>query len=271
MILLKKQIDDFKTNGYLILKNVFSKDELESFASAVRFIAKNELDRAGIPSTNKTNQVTEDVIKLDKCGLMDRYSALVAGISEVSRLHSNPLLRSAINQLLGRDEKSALFLTNNAAIVTLPDDPNYTYTWHKDTFYTIPQSRYIQIWAPLIRPSSVENGTLRVCLKSHRNGLKGQTKLANAPNRHKYVATDTEVEKYSQADLELELGSVLILDSGLIHKSGDNTSGKIRYSLVGIYHDTDFKDFHPIGRQAVWGKKTPDEFYDESTALESNK
>lgn len=269
MNLSRNQIEDFKSNGYLILKNVFSKDELESFFSAVSFIAKNELNRAGISSTNEANLVTEDVIKLNKCGLMDRYATMVAGISEVSRLYSTPLLRSAINQLLGRNEKAALFLTNNAAIMTLPDDPNYTYAWHKDTFYTIPQSRYVQIWAPLIQPSSVKNGTLRVCLKSHQNGLKGQTKIANVPNRHKYVATDSEVAKFSQVDLALELGSVLILDPGLIHKSGSNTSGKIRYSLVGIYHDTDFKDFHPVGKQVVWGKKTPDEFYDESSALEN--
>jgi ectoine hydroxylase-related dioxygenase (phytanoyl-CoA dioxygenase family) len=270
MILLKKQIEDFESNGYLILKNVFSEDELESFASAVSFIAKNELNRAGISSGNKINQVTEDVIKLNKCGLMDRYATLVAGISEVSRLHSTPLLRSAINQLLKRKERAALFLTNNAAIINLPNDPNYTYAWHKDTFYTIPQSRYIQIWAPLIQSSSVKNGTLSVCLKSHQNGLNGQTKLANVPNRLKYVATDAEVKKYSQADLELELGSVLIFDPGLIHKSGSNTSGKVRYSLVGVYHDTDFQDFHPVGKRVVWGKKTPDDYYDESSTRKSH-
>lgn len=263
MILSQKKIEDFKSQGYLVLDDIFSKDELESFASAVFFVAKNELERANIPFLEDAKIVKNDIIKLNELGLMDRYSEIISYLSEVARFHSHPVLRSCINQVLGRNKMAPLFLTNNNAIMTLPQDPDYTYTWHKDTFYTIPQSRYVQIWAPLIQPSSVQNGTLRICPESHLHGHKGQIKLNNVPNRHKYIVGQSEVDKYSQMNVEMKLGSVLIFDQGLIHRSGENNSGQVRYSLVGVYHDTDFKDFHPVGRQVIWRNKTPDDYFGE--------
>jgi len=76
------------------------------------------------------------------------------------------------------------------------------------------------------------------------------------------VVTEEEVAKYPIIDVEIEPGSVLFFDQGLIHSSGTNSSAEVRYSLVGVYHDTFHESFEPHSRQMLWKTLTPDAYFD---------
>lgn len=260
------QLLSFRTQGFVVVPNVFAQEELADFekmaVSAAHFeIHQTPLKDQLVPSTSLLlSQVQE--LNLIEPKKFSRYAEILATAPEVQRLHGSPNLRNAINALLGRSNSSPLFLTNNAAILTLPNDPDYTYDWHKDTFYTIPQSRYLQIWAPLVKDSSVENGTLKICVGSHVNGHHGQVRRSNVPNRHKFVVTPEEVAKFEIMDVPVKIGSVLIFDQGLIHRSGVNSSAHVRYSLVGVYHDTFHSQFRPCGRSMNYGDFSPDVYFD---------
>ena len=51
-------------------------------------------------------------------------------------------------------------------------------------------------------------------------------------------------EKYKTIQLEMGLGDILFFDGQLAHRSGHNTiNDEIRFSLFGMGHDTNFKNF----------------------------
>lgn len=41
----------------------------------------------------------------------------------------------------------------------------------------------------------------------------------------------------------MEVGELLLFSGYLMHRSGNNTSNQVRYSLVGMYHDVAHKSF----------------------------
>ena len=64
--------------------------------------------------------------------------------------------------------------------------------------------------------------------------------------------------------MELKLGQLLVFSSRLIHKSGDNTSNKVRYSLVGINRNIDNEVFSPPRFIEVDRKEKFEKYYNSS-------
>jgi ectoine hydroxylase-related dioxygenase (phytanoyl-CoA dioxygenase family) len=179
------------------------------------------------------------------------------------QLIGNKKIKVIINQLLGVNKNSPLYITNATPIIAMPNDKDYAYKFHKDTFYTIPESNYIQIWAPLIENASIKNGALQICKKSHENEWRGQYIKKNVPNRHKYRVKENEVKKYEIINCNLKLGQVLFFDQGIAHQSGKNSSKKARISLVGVYHNIKNKNIRPMSPQYKFKGKTPEDYFKE--------
>ena len=64
--------------------------------------------------------------------------------------------------------------------------------------------------------------------------------------------------------MELKLGQLLIFNSKLVHRSGDNDSKKVRYSLVGINHNIDNEFFSPPRFIEVEQKEKFEKYYNSS-------
>ena len=61
--------------------------------------------------------------------------------------------------------------------------------------------------------------------------------------------------------MELKLGQLLFFDSRLIHRSGENISKEVRYSLVGINHNLDNEFFVPPRFEEIGRKEKFEEYY----------
>lgn len=130
-------------------------------------------------------------------------------------------------------------------VIDPPGDQRRTYGWHQEVFYTIPRSRFIQTWAPLVRDTTVANGTIEVCVGSHMAGIPPQT-WSEAPDHVAQIIVEPEVvARYARRVIEMQLGQLLLFSGRLFHRSGVNTSGEHRYSLVGMYHDVNADGFRP--------------------------
>ena len=64
--------------------------------------------------------------------------------------------------------------------------------------------------------------------------------------------------------MELKVGQLLIFNSKLIHRSGNNVSNQVRYSLVGINHTLDNEFFVPPRFTEIEKKEKFAEYYEES-------
>jgi ectoine hydroxylase-related dioxygenase (phytanoyl-CoA dioxygenase family) len=249
------EMDFFQNNGFLILRKFLPDDDLYLFSEALRKIIQIEIEKCEISVRNKAylNYGQEfgcgmQFLELNDHKHVANINDILYGMPEIHRLTSNPRISEVITKLLYKDLRldcRPLFCQNATAVLAAPYDDKHTHRWHKDTFYTLPDSNFLQIWAPLIQDSTVELGTLKICPGSHKNGYKGQIYEENERYIFRYRVTDDELLKYEQLDICLNLGDLIIFHPGLIHSGGHNTSNTTRFSLVATYHQVDFPLFSP--------------------------
>lgn len=270
MLLSKDDLDSYQQNGYIIVKNAFSKNITNSFQESVREIIRFQCEKAKKQNPNFPDIPNGQEFDLGMMSLEEENHQYIADISdfidmtpELLNLSSSPTLKSTSQELLNLSKKAPIYITNCGIVLAMPRDTNYSYGWHKDTFYTLPESDYVQLWAPLIENAVTEIGTLKVCVGSHKRGWQDQYTIDNVPNRHKYKVKDEAIEMYEQKDVELKVGEALLFNSGLAHRSGDNTSNRPRFSIVSVYHKLQNEKIRPMRRGYRFQGKTPEEYYNE--------
>jgi phytanoyl-CoA hydroxylase len=269
MKLTKNQIELFKQKGFLIIEDFYSEEEIEDFQNALK-----ELIRAGL---KKINDETIDISsyegkEFDK-GLValeshdhfyvaDIYDTL-AQTTAFKRLTTKKETETAINQLMGREQNAPLYTFTCRCRIDPPKDNRRTYGWHQEVFYSIPESYFLQTWAPLVQNATKENGTIEVCVGSHANGVAPQS-WNEIEGRALQIIVDEDCSKnYEQETIEIKVGSILIFDYRLFHRSGNNISNSVRYSLVGMYHDATNPNFYSANVSIGYKKKQPKEYFNE--------
>lgn len=266
----------FYDNGYIVINNAFPLEDLFALQASLRNNIRRALDKYGLdlPMVSQRSLKEEcDAGLIALRSLNPQYPSEVQGAvsrsPEYFRLCSSPTVMEAMRGLLGLSSGSPLYLTNNGVIFTNPNDSankrssNIEIGWHNDTFYTIPKSRFLQIWIPVLNDATDAIGTLQVCPGSHQVVMSKQTIHPEEQYDHRYQIGPEEVSKYNSVSVEVKLGAVLIFDGGLIHRSGINTSEHVRCTIIGMYHDASREDFYPLQIEYRYVSQTPEGYFYE--------
>lgn len=210
--LSKKDIEHYRVEGYVIQKGVFSKDEMNDLYIAYYDLAyhqakrKNLLKNTPPPNTDVISkehdvQALDDLILLllknDKDNIGEVYDAFSYS-SAFLRFISKREVENTIQELLCLETTATLYGWTNRVRIDPPGDNRRTYGWHQETFYTHPEFHYLQTWAPIIRNTTKNNGTIRIKPKSHKEGIPPQT-WNEISGRATQILIDPEVlSKYPQ-------------------------------------------------------------------------
>lgn len=269
--LTEKQLQSYEENGFLIIDDYFSKKELDDFSETLR-----RTIQAGLKSAAKKypeiyyedfigKEFDEGIRKLEEVDhsyVANIYDS-IAFTPEFLRLISKPETSTIVNQVLKKDPRSPLYTFSCRVRMVFPGKDRRYAGWHQEVFYTIPHSRYLQTWAPLVRNATKENGTIVVCAGSHKENIANQTWNGDPKSACPFVIKEDIIRKYEHKDVEVKLGQFLIFSGYLIHKSGDNISNEVRYSLVGMHHDIDNPDFWAPTPRHEFKIKSPLAYYQE--------
>lgn len=275
MKLNKEQVVFYKENGYLVVDDVFSADQIECFNNALENIIRQVVRRAYNDTKDSSllgidNFIDTAIPILRKVDA--RYPAIIQRtvnrIPEFLRLGSDLEVAEIVKALNQYDEEKLLYLISHSIVFSDPnniddDSPsNFVLDWHNDVFSTIPYSKYTHIWAPLIHDSDEKIGTLKICPKSHKQLIK-QHFDKDASYNHRFRVDEKDLEPYEAISVEMTLGQALFFDRYMIHRSGINQSNKMRYSMIGLFHDTGDSNFFPIASSYRYMKHTPyQQFYE---------
>lgn len=238
---LKNALEFYQIFGYVIFKDFFSRDELSDFKNDVVNIINAQAAKANIPSDSGTDAVlNEGIIELEKID-HDHVAAVYDTIFQTPsffRISGNRAIEMVVKQLMGLDQKTGtLYGFTNRCRIDPPNDRRRTYGWHQECFYTIPKGNYIQTWAPLIFDTDRANGTIEVAAGSHKEGVAPQTWNDTQGKATQIIVDDEIVAKYARGSVDMKVGELMFFSGFLCHRSGNNSSSQVRYSLVGMYHD----------------------------------
>lgn len=263
----------FRERGYIVIKNAFEYEQLIDFQKALENITSVFFERY-VQQDNMTNRRSllncdEKIIALKN--INPKYISIIQRIvsrsPEFFSFSSFTASMKFIRSLYELNETSPVYIVNNGVVFTCPNDQNNQYVsnfeidWHNDVFYTIPCSKFWQVWVPLLHDATKDIGTLVVCPGSHNDGIGKQRINIDADYNHRYTIDPDSLSRYNPESIELQLGDALIFDSRLIHKSGANTSNNVRCTMLGSYHDATRQEFSPLGFEYKYYGETPEGYF----------
>ena len=253
----------FDKNGFVIISDIFEHTVLDDFKIETSAIIRAHLDKAGLVDTYSSDSIFDeamtDLENTDHKYIASIYDTIFQAPSFFRIIGEKPLVDGV--RLLMRDPNTPLYGFTNRCRIDPPRDERRTYGWHQEVFYTVPKGNYIQSWAPLIRDTTVGNGTIRVAVGSHKEGIAKQSWNEIEGRATQILVDNNVVDKYEQVSVEMEVGELLLFSGFLAHQSGNNTSDEHRYSLVGMYHDVSKLEFETPSLSFDYRGMTPEDYF----------
>lgn len=226
---LKNELNE---NGYIIIKNFFSKEYINTLRNKAEEIFKIQFNKFGY-----SGNFTDNMIKLFQeeeeifinCGKI-----IQSGLIELYKL---PVEDNLINLIKDLGLSFPNLCTRPVLFFNHPKLAKEEYYYktppHQDWLSMESSSDSIVLWVPLVDVNK-ENGSILIWPKTHKLG----------PLPYKSVGGFASVEvsgDYIQP--ELEIGDIAIFSTFLIHSSGDITNNTIRWSCHFRYTNMVDQDF----------------------------
>jgi phytanoyl-CoA hydroxylase len=213
--------ESFKQNGFLVLKNVFKKEELDKLRRLSEHLISN--------SDDYYNPLDEHYLKhrFDNGVLYDLYQRH----PEFRSFASNKIILDEVEKILG----DTFYLYVNSFLYK-PKGKYNEVPLHQDFLSRPHESEKILAWISLDHATK-ENGCLKVIPGSHKNGFRKWFRVSGETHHDRIEVSD---EDYTDLEyVELEPGDVLIFSNYLIHGSDQNHSSKKRRAYRVVYKALD--------------------------------
>ncbi|HLJ55231.1 MAG TPA: phytanoyl-CoA dioxygenase family protein [Chthonomonadaceae bacterium] len=239
MALSPEQLAAFDQDGFVILPEFFTAAELASVKSEIDALVDSLAER--LHAAGKIVDRHEDAGFRTRLALLERdYPGAavlihIGGIlgPELARLWETPRLLDIVEQIIGPEIAghpvwNLRSKTPQNALVTVP--------WHQDTAYLAAGAEATlqpTAWIPLVEANG-RNGTLQVVRGGHRSGRVARHRLENGRG-HKdswyLFIRDDELPQGEIVTCEMPAGSILLFNQLLPHRSTENLSDGVRWSI----------------------------------------
>ena len=213
------QLEQFKENGFIVLKNFFDKEYIETLKTKAESIFKIQFNYFGYTGSFKENmirlfneheQVFMNCGKLIQTGLIELYKLpfedkLIHVIKDIGIEFPNLCTRPV---LFFNHPK----LAKNIVYYKTPP--------HQDWSSMESSMDSVVVWVPLIDVNK-ENGSIIIYPGTHKLG----------PLPFNSTGGFAEVERIGDSiQPSFEIGDIVIFSTLLVHESGDITNDEIRWS-----------------------------------------
>lgn len=239
MPLTSEQLKQYQDEGFLVIPEFFTDSELQPVIDAidakVERLAQKLLEQGKITDTFKSDGFLTRLTKLEQASKGAATVLHSSGLlpDELATLWSSPKLLDVMEQILGSEIAGHPVWNIRAKT---PLNPLATVPWHQDTAYLAAGSeRTFQptAWIPLVDANST-NGAMQVIRGGHKHGgvLKHQLEreLGNADSWYLYVR-DEDLPPGEIVTCEMKKGGVLLMNNLIPHRSTENHSDIIRWSI----------------------------------------
>ena len=267
--------EKFRENGYFIAKSIISEKKINAVLETIfriyfKYNPSSKLRDLQEPWSS--DLFHEEIIKFRKSD-PKRFSLLYdstqTSVSIMELLTSELIAKYSANLLDTKNNE--LCITEGMIRMDAPGDKRNIAGWHQEISYL--RNNGIVIWIPLsdITP---DLGPLQVCPKSHHEGELKVVQNKNLPGDASTVSVDEVgpeyIAKYSIMDVEIKKGDVLFFDTELFHRSGVNTSNRMRFSCQVRHAINTAEGFVPFRQTKTYSKFVLDQVIQEHPAFSNN-
>lgn len=223
--LSQSQIDFFKENGYVKLKNVLSPELIEHYG---------EIITDWVFKLNKLTKPMEQRTTYEKAFL--QIMNLWRESDEVKEFVFAKKLAQIATELL---EVNGVRLYHDQALYKEPTGG--ITPWHADQFYwPLSTDKTVTVWIPL-QATPMEMGPLAFAEKSQTVEIGRDKEISDESE----AVLEAALNQFTMNDTPFDLGEVSYHLGWTYHRAGANTSGKARKVMTMIYMDKDIEIIEP--------------------------
>ena len=239
MAITDQQVQQYFDDGFLIVEDLLTDDDLQPVMDELEQVVDEwaeKLHRAGKISDKFADEdFFHRLTKLEE--QWPGAAPLVHNREQVrpalAKLWTSDKLLDILERFLGPD------ICGHPISAIRPKTPNtqlMTVPWHQDAAYFTPgMERTLQpvAWIPFIDANS-ENGALQVVRGGHRSGqvFRHRKECVVGHPKSWYVYIDeADLPEGERVTCEMKMGSVLFHNTMMPHRSTENYSDKIRWSV----------------------------------------
>ena len=102
------------------------------------------------------------ILKFDDKLIGEIYDSM-SYCSNFLRVVSSTKIEGISREILELKNYNTIYSYMNRVLIQIPKDQRRTYGWHQEIFYTIPEAKFVQTWCPILRDTTIENGTIHIC------------------------------------------------------------------------------------------------------------
>jgi len=230
IVLTDDQKKQYEHDGYLVIKNILTPEEVEIYKRRASEIARGDLPPGGEKMIVRDVRVAKGEYKPDdpekgvwKLLQPDWYDETFHDYPE------NKNLLDVVEQVIGPDIKC--FLT--MMIYKPPKLDDVHHPWHQDKQYFNfdPADKIMGTWIALDATDG-DNGTMRFLPGSHRAPVVHEYDADPRQNFGIVYAKDYPIPHPDEVTVELGPGDGVFFHSLLLHRTGPNTTDRHRRVLT---------------------------------------
>ncbi|MBK9730836.1 MAG: phytanoyl-CoA dioxygenase family protein [Chitinophagaceae bacterium] len=218
-----EQIDFFKKNGFIKIKNVLTPEELQYMNEVIT----REVERLNTEQKSLQERDTYGKAFLQIMNIWTKSDA-------VKEIVFNKRLAKIAAELM---QVSGTRLYHDQALFKEPGGGHTP--WHADQFYwPLETDRTITVWIPL-QETPLEMGPLEFAAQSYQL-IAGRELMISDESQEK-LERNLRINNFPHIVEPFELGEVSFHSGWLFHRAGANKSGEMRKVMTMIYMDKEMK------------------------------
>jgi len=234
-----------------ILKSEFTEIEETILNLFIRYGGKIFRKYIKVPNVLENNNFHKDVINLrkknkKKFGII--YDVLQNSLS-LNRFFTSKNFVKKISNNINISIRNIIIYPAMVRI-DVPKDKRNSLDWHQDSLIEEINQSYkdsITFWIPLSKVGN-NNGSIEFCKKSHTKRFHKNIEKRDKNDPHSSINSKTPeniVNKYDKYLVNANKGDVIVFSMNTLHKSVENRSDKVRFTLIARFHDIRTKSFIP--------------------------
>jgi len=235
MILTSTQLEEFNTNGYLILRSFLDKKKCEAILDVAKAHLKHKVEpiETEIGYHTKSQEYRTNVA--DYNSIEDKAVVTVRRLRQVySRdiLFKNWMNNEKIHPILEQvlDDKVVLTTAHHNSIMTKMPFTSSETSWHQDRrYWSFSDDNLVSVWLALGEENS-ENGVLEFIPASHKMQFEedqfGEKNYFNLEHSLNVSLIETK------QSTNLQCGDVVLFHCKLLHRANANRTSEPKISFV---------------------------------------
>lgn len=230
-----KQIAFFKENGYLHIRSCVSKESVanfrDSFFSHLNFLFDVELEPDF--DSELLGPLINKLRRQDGKRVQHFYQTAKL-LSSYQELFHQDNVKDVVGALLEITSDNAIIAEHQFRF-DVPNDTEYLHGWHQDSAYypQDPTGLNSLVLNVSLHHVSPDMGSPELAISSHKEGsIDFSDNTGKQTSIQQYNVCNDIVSRFPIKSLDVQCGDVVVYHMNTIHKSGFNSSSKVRFSAI---------------------------------------